>query len=165
MFVTVSRKADNFIKKFAKYLSLFLIDVKYIPRGKTPLDKMFKTAIFLGHSYFLISHSLTKDQVSLMVYKADYKKKSYFPDKEIVFKVLDMNAILSKKAHNELNTENIFTDENKLFYFLSSKKKGNYGVFCDDEKGKKYSFKLNNTDLGFFLVHIDTKKFKELKIV
>jgi len=67
MFVTVSRKADNFIKKFAKYLSLFLIDVKYIPRGKTPLDKMFKTAIFLGHSYFLISHSLTKDQVSLMV--------------------------------------------------------------------------------------------------
>ncbi len=164
MYVTVSRKADNSVKKFSKYLSLFIDDIKYIPRGKTALSKIFESAIFLGHNYFLISRKQEKDQISLLVYKINYKEKAFSPDKEIIFRILDLNSILSKKELDKLKKENDFTDGNKLFYFLTSKKKGDYGVFVDDKKERRYSFKMNAKDLGFFLIHIETKKFKEMKL-
>jgi hypothetical protein len=162
MYVTVSRKADNFVKRFSKYLSLFINDIKYIPRGKTPLSKIFESAIFLGHSYFLISRKLEKDQVSLLVYKINYEKKGFFPDKEIIFRVLEMDSTTSQKELGKIKQEFEFTDKDKLFYFIAGNKKGEYGVFLDDLQEKRYSFKLNDKDLGFFLIHIQTKKFKEI---
>lgn len=164
MYVTVSRKADNFVKKFSKYISLFINDIKYIPRGKTPLSKIFESAIFLGHSYFLISRKLEKDQVSLLVYKINYEKKGFFPDKEIIFRVIEMNSTFSQKELSKIKQDFDFSDKDKIFYFIDCKKKGDFGIFVDDAKEKRYSFKLNDKDLGFFLIHIQTKKFKEMKV-
>jgi len=162
MYVTVSRKADDFVKKFSKYLSLFINDIKYIPRGKTPLSKIFESAIFLGHSYFLISRKQDKDQISLLVYKINYEKKGFFPDKEIILRIIEMDSISSQKELTKIKKEFDFSDKDKIFYFIDSKKKGEYGVFVDDAQERIYSFKLNDNDLGFFLIHIQTKKFKEV---
>ena len=57
-----------------------------------------------------------------------------------------------------------FTDKDNIFYFLDSKKKGEYGIFEEKNQEGRYSFKLDDKDLGFFIAHIETKKFKGLKI-
>jgi CCR4-NOT transcriptional regulation complex NOT5 subunit len=158
MYITVSRNADLFVKRFSKYLSLFVNDIKYVPRGKTPLSKIFKSAIFLGHNYFLISRKQEKDLVSLLVYKINYKDKEFYPDKEIVFRIFEMSSSLSKKELNKIQKDYDFVDSDKIFYFLGSKNKGDYGIFKDDLKEKRYSFKFHDKDLGFFLTHIETKK-------
>jgi hypothetical protein len=96
-----------------------------------------------------------------LVYKINYKDKEFYPDKEIILRIIEMNSILSKKELGKIRTENDLVDKDKVFYFLESKKKGEYGVYQDNPE-KRYSFKFQDKDLGFFLIHICTKKFKEM---
>ena len=158
MYITVSRKSDNFIKRFSKYISIFLPDVKYIPRGDTPLSKIFTDAIFLGHSYFLLVKTKDKDKVSLLVYKR--KGQDLVPEKEIEFRIFEMKKNISIKEINQIKSQEDFADQGKIFYFIDCKKKGDYGLFLDDAIKQMYSFKYNKEDLGFFLNVINIKKIK-----
>lgn len=158
MYITVSRKSNNFIKRFSKYMSLFLPGIKSIPRGNTPLSKIFKDAIFLGHAYFLVCLSGTKNEVSLLIYKK--KGDDFIPDKQIELQVIEMKKQLSIKEIEKIKEQEDFVDSNKLFYFLLSKKKGNYGVYLEDNSKCKYSFKYMNQEVGFCFNVITVKKIK-----
>ena len=116
MYLTISRKADRLEKSFSKYLSVFLPDIKYIPRGKTSLNKLFKSAIYLGHTFFLLVTKKERDSLLLLVYKR--KENEFYPDKEITFKILELNHLLSYKEINKLKNENDFVDKDKVFYFV-----------------------------------------------
>lgn len=156
MYITVSRKSKNFTKRFSKYMSLFLPGIKSIPRGNTPLSKIFKDVIFLGHSYFLVCEGTKKNKVSLLIYKR--KNNEFIPDKRIDLNVLEMKRTLSIKQINEIKAQEDFVDGNNLFYFLINKKKGDYGIFLEDKLKKIYSFKYKDQELGFFLNIVDVKK-------
>jgi len=156
MYITVSRKSNTFTKRFSKYISLFLPGIKSIPRGNTSLSKIFKDVIFLGHSYFLVCESAEKNRVSLLVYKR--KDNEFIPDKRMDFNVLEMKRNLSIKQINIIKAQDDFCDQNKIFYFLLSKKKGTYGLFLEDKLKNIYSFKYKDQELGFCLNVIDVKK-------
>jgi nitrous oxide reductase accessory protein NosL len=69
-----------------------------------------------------------------------------------------MKSVLSAKKLSIIQKDNDFVDQDKIFYFLDSKKKGEYGIFKDDLKEKRYSFKFQNKDLGCFLTYVETRK-------
>ncbi|NCP71840.1 hypothetical protein GW835_00395 [archaeon] len=153
MFVTVSRKSNLLEKRFSKYLTKYLPGMNYLPRGKTPLLKFFKQALYLGHRYFLIVSSI-KGNILLSVYAL--REDSYFLEREYLIEVIDLRHLKSFSYISSVNSS--FNDLKKVFYFLEKKYlslKSNFGVFQTSEENV-FNFLENEEYLGF--------KFKIVKV-
>lgn len=155
MFITTSKKTNIFEKRFSKYLSTYLPEIKYIPRGKTSLKKIYEKATYLGHDFFL-KVSSQSEKITLSIYF--FKEGSFFLDREYLLEVLDLrcfkNLSYIKKINDSVN------DEKKVFYFLPSKnisKPSKYGVFEKEEN--VFEFLEDGFYLGFSFKILNVKKF------
>lgn len=144
MFITTSRKANHLEKKVAKYFSFFLPNLNLIPRGKTPLKKLFEKSCFLGFDYF-VKLSKNKSFFVLEIYKL--RKDQYFLNKKYVIDLQDLNHKIPLKEIRKINS--LVYDQTKKFVFLNlenSEKESDYKIL--EEKGK-VGFYFNEKDLGF----------------
>ncbi len=155
MFITTSRKSNLLSKRFSKYLSIFLPDISYIPRGKTNLKKLFEKAIYLGHKYFL-EISNDKGQTILSIFS--FKESSFFLEREYILDVLEIRSLKPLKKIILIN--NKVYDLKKVFYFLKKDNislKKEYGLFEIEEN--IFEFLENKQSLGFKFKIISVKKF------
>lgn len=152
MFITTSRNADNFEKKVAKYFSIYLPNVQLIPRGKTPISKIFLKSCFLGFKYFL-KVSKFKNFIKLEIYKL--KGDQYFLDKEHLLEIIDLNHKISLKEIKKINFA--FVDKTKFFYFIDFENDDDLD-YCSVLKNNEIMFQLDNKDLGFVFKIINISK-------
>ena len=156
MFVTVSRKFNLLEKRFSKYLTKYLPGIDYLPRGKTPLLKFFKKALYLGHKYFLVVSS-NKGNILLSVYVL--REDSYFLEREYLIELIDLRHLKSLSYISSLTSS--FYDLKKVFYFLDKKYvslKSNYGIFQTDQENV-FDFLENKEYLGFRFKIINVTEF------
>jgi hypothetical protein len=155
VYITCSRKSTVISKRFVKYLIKFIPDLKYIPRGNTNLNNIFKKLEYFGVTYFVVC--FTKDlDFLLRIYK--FTKEGYMIDKEYIFKVIDLRHLVPFKKIEENKFS--FFDQKKIFYFIDNKfksKEENYGLFsCKNKLEQEDSknvleFRLDGNYLGFKL--------------
>lgn len=156
MFITCSKNPNLLEKRFSKYLTKFLPDLSYIPRGKTSLKKIFEKAIYVGHKYFLKTSHIGSF-VNLNIYA--FKNQTFFLEREYSFEILDLRHFVS---FSELEVfKNSFNDAKKLFYFLKKDNlslKSKYGVFFSPETNT-FNFLNEDKPLGFNFKIVDVKKY------
>lgn len=109
MIITTSRNAMIFEKSFSKHLAEVFPDTKHVPRGQTPLKKIFEKSSYLGNIFLLVVCK-KKDNLELVIYKR--KVKDYFPDK-----VFLLGEVFYKKPKGEI--QDIKT-KGKFFYFFEN---------------------------------------------
>jgi rRNA maturation protein Rpf1 len=112
MLITTSRNTSLYQKRFCKYLSSLISEIQHIPRGQTPLSKIFEKSSYLGHNFLLIVEK-KKENLELVVYKR--KDKEFFPDKSFL-----ISEVFYKKT--KATPKNI-NPKGKFFYFLEEKDK------------------------------------------
>jgi hypothetical protein len=160
MYITCSKKSNILQKRVGKYLSKYLPDIEYIPRGKTNLLKLFRSATYLGHSNFLLISGNNK-QIKLTVYNYN-KNKSFIPQTEYLLNILDLRHILPFKDIENNNQE--INDSNKIFYFLKKNffsKRSDYGIFLLEQNPTYniFEFRLKEKYLGFKFKIVNVKRY------
>lgn len=144
MFITTSRKATNLEKKVAKYFSIFLPNLKLIPRGKTSMGKLLERSYFLGFEYFL-KVSKNKSFFIMEIYKL--KKDQYFLHNKYIIDIKNLNHKIPLKEIRKIN--DLVYDQTRKFYFLNldnSEADTNYKILQENEV---IGFYFNDKDLGF----------------
>lgn len=157
MFVTTSKNTNVLSKRFAKYLTVFLPDIEYIPRGKTSLKKIFENVTYLGHKFFLrISHNKVNLSLSIFV----FRENTFFLEREYLLNIIDLRHFLTFSDIKSFRFS--LSDEKKVFYFLDKKflsLKSDYGVFQEENQENVFSFLKNKKYLGFKFKILNVKKF------
>jgi hypothetical protein len=156
MFVTTSKSSNILVKRFAKYMTVFLPDIKYIPRGKTPLIKIFENARYLGHVFFL---KISPNRTNLLLSIFSFRENTFFLEREYLIEVIDLRHFLT---FSEIKSfKDSISDEKKVFYFLDKKylsSKSDYGIF-ESEEENVFSFLKKEKALGFKFKILNVKKF------
>jgi hypothetical protein len=146
MFILGSRNANLDQKKFIKYLCNFLFGLKFIPRGKTSLKKLFEKSKYFSYNYFLLCSKVRgfKDKLLLNIYKLD--GSNYLLDKKYIISNIKYVSSISK-IKNMFVEINDFKD---IFYFLDNKykSKDEYYTYKLDSNNK-LSFICKDKELGF----------------
>ena len=161
MFVTTSRKGNLLEKRFSKYLTKYLPGIVYLPRGKTPLLKIFKKATYLGHKYFLKVSSINEN-ILFSIYVS--KENSFFLEREYLLEVLDLRHLKPFSYVSSINQS--FQDVKDVFYFISKKNKSlksTYGVFLTSQEDV-FDFLEDGEYLGFRfkILNVKTIDWKSL---
>jgi rRNA maturation protein Rpf1 len=155
MFVTTSKNANILQKRFSKYLTNYLPDIEYIPRGNTSLKKILEKATYLGHKFFL-KVSFIKGNISLLIYV--FKSDTFYLEREYLLEVIDLRHL--KPFSYILSINNLISDKKKVFYFLDKKyfsEKSKYGIFYNSED--VFEFLEDDEYLGFKFKILNVKKF------
>jgi hypothetical protein len=148
MFITTSRNIDNLGKKIARYFGLFLEGVKYIPRSRTNLKKIFSRSLYFNYNYFLkiIKAKDTKDKYNLEIYKLNHKQ--YILEKIYTLNILEIKPKISRSKIKNINK--YISDEKNIFYFLAkTNKENNEDFVLKFLKEKTYSFFYKDKEIGF----------------
>jgi rRNA maturation protein Rpf1 len=127
MYITCSRKSDVTSKRFSKYLSRLIPDLKYIPRGKSNLQNIFQKSKYLSYNYLVLC-SYNKQKIDLLIYKLN--DNEYFPDRKYKITILDLRHLLSFKEIEGYYKK--FNDLKKVFYFINKSylsSKSEYGLY------------------------------------
>jgi hypothetical protein len=166
MYITSSRNGSLTVKRFSSYLSKLLFDLKFIPRGKTDLNKLFEKAAYLGHTHFLVCSSQnSRNQVSLLIYKKKLDGNSYLPDKEYIIELDNLSHKISLKG---ISKKKAIADKNNLFYFLDNKhktksEKSDYSIVATEDKaGSNYKFVVDGKDIGVNFILLGVIEYDKL---
>jgi len=166
MYITCSRNCSLTVKRFSVYLSKLLFDLKFIPRGRTDLSKLFEKAAYLGHSHFLVcSNQSQKNQLSLLIYKKKSEGAGYLPDKEYILELTNLSHKMPLKV---IGKKKSISDKSNLFYFLNSKYKkksenSDYSIVAHDEKaGCKYKFVVDGNEIGVDFILLGVIEYDKL---
>jgi len=135
MLITTSRNADISQKRFCKYLSSLISEIQHIPRGQTPLKKIFEKSSYLGHNFLLVVEK-KKENLKLVVYKR--KEKEFFSDKS--FLISEVFYKKPKTRPQEIN------HKGKFFYFLEEKDKDSEIKAVEENQEVKFTL---NKELVF----------------
>jgi rRNA maturation protein Rpf1 len=152
MFITCSRKADVFLKSFTKKLSLMFPNVKYVPRGQTNINKLFKKALYLGHKNFLKTTN-TKTEKTIFLEHYLQQNNSFHLHKTYTIEPINTNiniSVLSLKSLKDVKKPN------HLFCFLNDCYEEDASLEIIDTKNNIY-FKYNNQDVDFSFKIVNKK--------
>lgn len=152
MYITCSRKSDDFVKIFTKKFSLILPNIKFIPRGQTNIGDLFKDARYLGHKYFLKTTN-TRTEKTILLQQHNLKNKEYFLSKKYLITpiITALNiSVLSLKSQKNINKpKDVFSfldDYQEEDSLLVLNKEESVVSFKYDEKDVGFSFKLEEIE-------------------